>query len=153
MSFGLTNAPAYLMNLMTKIFMNFLDKSVVVFIDDILIYSKSEEDHEIHLRTILETLREHQLYAKFNQNEFWLKEVGFLGHIMSAGGIAVDPAKVKDVEEWQAPTTQTQVRAFLGLVGYYYKFVEGFSSITRPITQLLNKDKKFEWTEKCKASF
>uniref|UniRef100_A0ACD5TNV7 Uncharacterized protein n=1 Tax=Avena sativa TaxID=4498 RepID=A0ACD5TNV7_AVESA len=138
---------------MNKIFMNFLDKFVVVFIDDILIYSKSEEDHELHLRTILETLREHQLYAKFSKCEFWLKEVGFLGHILSAGGIAVDPAKIKDVEEWKAPTTQTQVRAFLGLAGYYRKFVEGFSSIVRPMTQLLKKDRKFEWTDKCEASF
>jgi hypothetical protein len=89
------------------------------------------------------------MYAKFSKCEFWLQEVGFLGHIVSAGGIAVDPAKVKDVEDWQAPTTQTQVRAFLGLAGYYRKFVEGFSSIARPMTQLLKKDKKFEWTDKC----
>src|SRR4051812_45693064 len=109
MSFGLTNAPAYSMNLMNKIFMDFLDNFVVVFIDDILIYSKSQEYHELHLRTILETLREHQLYAKFSQCEFWLKEVGFLGHIVSAGGIAIDPSEIKDVEEWKAPTTQTQV--------------------------------------------
>ncbi|KAK1607392.1 hypothetical protein QYE76_031065 [Lolium multiflorum] len=112
MSFGLTNAPAYFMNLMNKIFMNFLDKFVVVFIDDILIYSKSEEEHEQHLEIILETLRQHKLYAKFSKCEFWLKEVGFLGHILSAGGIAVDPAKIKTVAEWQAPTTQTEVRAF-----------------------------------------
>src|SRR3954463_547935 len=118
-----------------------------------LIYSKSEEEHEIHLRTILGTLREHQLYAKFSKCEFWLQEVGFLGHIVSARGIVVDPAKVKDVKDWQAPTTQTQVRAFLGLAGYYRKFVEGFSSIARPMTQLLKKDKKFEWTDKCEASF
>ncbi|KAK1683653.1 hypothetical protein QYE76_044501 [Lolium multiflorum] len=97
MSFGLTNAPAYFMNLMNKIFMNFLDKFVVVFIDDILIYSKSEEEHEQHLEIILETLRQHKLYAKFSKCEFWLKEVGFLGHILSAGGIAVDPAKIKTV--------------------------------------------------------
>src|SRR3954467_12828467 len=142
MSFGLTNAPAYFMNLMNNI-----------FIDDILIYSKSEQEHELHLRTILGTLREHRLYAKFSKFEFWLQEVGFIGHIVSAGGIAVDPAKVKDVEDWQAPTTQTQVRAFLGLAGYYRKFVEGFSSIARPMTQLLKKDKKFEWTDKCEASF
>ena len=141
MSFGLTNAPAYFMNLMNKIFMNFLDKFVVVFIDDILIYSKSEEEHEQHLRIILETLREHQLYAKFSRCEFWLKEVGFLGHIVSAGGVSVDPTKIKDVEEWEAPTNQTQVRSFLGLAGYYRKFVEGFSSIARPMTQLLKKDK------------
>ena len=133
--------------------MDFLDKFVVVFNDDILIYSKSEEEHELHLRTILGTLKKHQLYAKFSKCEFWLQEVGFLGHIVSAGGIAVDPAKVKDVEDWQAPTTQTQVRAFLGLAGYYRKFVEGFSSIARPMNQLLKKDKKFEWTDKCEASF
>ncbi|KAK1617142.1 hypothetical protein QYE76_022659 [Lolium multiflorum] len=101
------------------IFMNFLDKFVVVFIDDILIYSKSEEEHEQHLEAVLETLREHKLYAKFSKCEFWLKEVGFLGHILSAGGIAVDPAKIKTVAEWKAPTTQTEVRAFLGLAGYY----------------------------------
>ncbi len=153
MSFGLTNAPNYFMNLMNKIFMNFLDKFVVVFIDDILIYSKSEEEHEKHLSIILETPREHQLYAKFSKCEFWLKEVGFLGHIVSAGGVVVDPAKNKDVEEWKAPTTQTQVCAFLGSAGYYRKFVEGFSSIARPMTQLLKKDKKFEWTDKCEASF
>ena len=133
--------------------MNFLDKFVVVFIDDILIYSKSEKEHEQHLRIILETLREHQLYAKFSKCEFWLKEVGFLGHIVSAGGVSVDLAKIKDVKEWEAPTTQTQVRAFLGLAGYYRKFVEGFSSIAMPMTQLLKKDKKFEWTDKCEASF
>ncbi|KAK1649149.1 hypothetical protein QYE76_066954 [Lolium multiflorum] len=153
MSFGLTNAPAYFMNLMNKIFMNFLDKFVVVFIDDILIYSKSEEEHEQHLEIILETLRHHKLYAKFSKCEFWLKEVGFLGHILSAGGIAVDPAKIKTVAEWTAPTTQTEVRAFLGLAGYYRRFVEGFSSIARPMTQLLKKDKKFEWTDKCEESF
>ncbi|KAK1609258.1 hypothetical protein QYE76_032931 [Lolium multiflorum] len=152
MSFGLTNAPAYFMNLMNKIFMNFLDKFVVVFIDDILIYSKTEE-HEQHLEVILETHRQHKLYAKFIKCEFWLKEVGFLGHILSAGGIAVDPAKIKTVEEWKTPTTQTEVRAFLGLAGYYRRFVEGFSSIARPMTQLLKKDKKFEWTDKCEASF
>ncbi|KAK1607756.1 hypothetical protein QYE76_031429 [Lolium multiflorum] len=153
MSFGLTNAPAYFMNLMNKIFMNFLDKFVVVFIDDILIYSKTEEEHEQHLEIILETLRQHKLYAKFSKCEFWLKEVGFLGHILSAGGIAVDPAKIKTVAEWKVPTTQTEVRAFLGLAGYYHRFVEGFSSIARPMTQLLKKDKKFDWTDKCEESF
>ncbi|KAK1627778.1 hypothetical protein QYE76_002093 [Lolium multiflorum] len=153
MSFGLTNAPAYFMNLMNKIFMNFLDKFVVVFIDDILIYSKTEEEHEQHLEMVLDTLREHQLYAKFSKCEFWLKEVGFLGHILSAGGIAVDPSKIKTVAEWKAPTTQTEVRAFLGLAGYYRRFIEGFSSIARPMTQLLKKDKKFEWTNKCEEIF
>ena len=140
MSFGLTNAPAYFMNLMNKIFMKYLDKFVVVFIDDILIYSKTEEEHAEHLRLVLETLREHQLYAKFSKCEFWLREVGFLGHVLSEGGISVDPAKIQSIMDWTAPTTQTEVRGFLGLAGYYRKFVEGFSSIARPMTQLLKKD-------------
>ena len=97
MSFGLTNAPAYFMNLMNKIFMEYLDKFVVVFIDDILVYSKTEEEHAIHLRLVLETLREHQLYAKFSKCEFWLKEVAFLGHVISARGISVDPEKIKAI--------------------------------------------------------
>ena len=133
--------------------MEYLDKFVVVFIDDILIYSSDEAEHDRLLRLIMEKLREHKLYAKFSKCEFWLEEVGFLGHILSAGGIAVDPAKIKTVMEWQAPTTQTEVRAFLGLAGYYRRFVEGFSSIARPMTQLLKKDKKFEWTDKCEESF
>ncbi|KAK1682387.1 hypothetical protein QYE76_043235 [Lolium multiflorum] len=153
MSFGLTNAPAYFMNLMNKVFMKYLDKFVVVFIDDILIYSKNEEEHAEHLRIVLGTLRDHQLYAKFSKCEFWLKEVGFLGHVISAGGVSVDPSKIQSILEKKAPTNQTEVRAFLGLAGYYRKFVEGFSSIARPLTQLLKKDKKFEWTEKCEASF
>ncbi|XP_071684991.1 uncharacterized protein [Lolium perenne] len=153
MSFGLTNAPAYFMNLMNKVFMKYLDKFVMVFIADILIYSKNEEEHAEHLRIVLGTLRDHQLYAKFSKCEFWLKEVGFLGHVISAGGVSVDPSKIQSIMEKKAPTNQTEVRAFLGLAGYYRKFVEGFSSIARPLKQLLKKDKKFEWTDKCEASF
>jgi hypothetical protein len=98
-------------------------------------------------------MREHQLYAKFSQCEFWLKEVGFLGHVISAGGVSVDPSKITSILERKAPTNPIKVRAFLGLAGYYRKFVEGFSSIARPLTQLLKKDKKFERTEKCEQSF
>jgi hypothetical protein len=134
MSFGLTNALAYLMNLMDKVFMKFLDKFVVVFIDDILVYSKTEEEHAEHLRLVLGTLREHQLYAKFSKCEFWLKEVGFLGHVISVGGVSVDPSKITSILERKAPINPTDVRAFLGLAGYYRKFVEGFSSIARPMT-------------------
>jgi hypothetical protein len=148
MSFGLTNAPVYFMNLMNKVFMKFLDKFVVVFVDDILVYSKTEEEHAEHLRLVLGTLREHQLYAKFSKCEFWLKEVGFLGHVISAGGVSMDPSKITSILEIKAPTNPTKVRAFLGLAGYYRKFVEGFSSIARSLTQLLKKDKKFEWTAK-----
>jgi hypothetical protein len=141
------------MNLMNKVFMKFLDKFVVVFIDDILVYSKTEEEHAEHLQLVLRTLREHQLYAKFSKCEFWLKEVGFLGHVISAGGLSVAPSKITSILERKAPTNPTKVRAFLWLAGYYQKFVEGFSSIARPMTQLLKKDKKFEWTEKCEQSF
>jgi hypothetical protein len=109
MSFGLTNAPAYFMNLMNKVFMKFLDKFVVVFIDDILVYSKTEEEHAEHLRLVLGTLREDQLYAKFSKCEFWLKEVGFLGHVISAGGVSVDPSKITSIMERKAPTNPTKV--------------------------------------------
>ena len=124
------------MNLMNKVFMDFQEKFAVVFVDDILIYSKSKE---VHLRVILGTLREHQLYTKFSKCQFWLKEVAFLGHMISAGGISVDPTHIKSILCRKAPTNQTEVRSFLGLAGYYSKFVEGFSSIARPLTQLLQK--------------
>jgi hypothetical protein len=109
MSFGLTNAPAYFMNLMNKVFMKFLDKFVVVFIDDILVYSKTEEEHAEHLRLVLGTLREHQIYAKFRKCEFWLKEVGFLGHVISARGVCMDPSKITSTLERKAPTNPTEV--------------------------------------------
>jgi hypothetical protein len=109
MSFGLTNAPAYFMNLMNKVFIKFLDKFVVVFIDDILVYSKTEEEHAEHLRLVLGTLREHQLYAKFSKCEFWLKEVGFLGHVISAGGVTIDPSKITSIMERKAPTNPAEV--------------------------------------------
>nr|XP_051214445.1 uncharacterized protein LOC127332209 [Lolium perenne] len=115
--------------------------------------SKNEEEHAEHLRIVLGTLRDHQLYAKFSKCEFWLKEVGFLGHVISLRRSVTDPSKIQSIMEKKAPTNQTEVRAFLGLAGYYRKFVEGFSSIARPLTQLLKKDKKFEWTDKCEASF
>jgi hypothetical protein len=118
MSFGLTNAPAHFAYLMNSVFMPELDKFVVVFIDDILIYSKNEEEHAQHLRIVLTRLREHQLYAKFSKCAFWLEEIQFLGHVLSAMGIAVDPSKVKDILEWKPPTTVHQVRSFLGLAGY-----------------------------------
>jgi hypothetical protein len=153
MSFGLTNAPAYFMNLMNKVFMEYLDRFVVVFIDDILIYSKNESDHEQHLRLVLQKLRDNQLYAKFSKCEFWIDKVPFLGHIISNGGIAVDPAKVKEIMEWRVPTTVTEIRSFLGLAGYYQRFIEGFSKIAKPMTSLLEKGREFKWDEKCQESF
>ena len=153
MSFGLTNTPAYFMNMMNKVFMEYLDKFVVVFIDDILVYSKNEEEHEQHLCKVMEKLREQKLYAKFSKCEFWLKEVGFLGHVVSGKGVAVDPSKVEAVTEWKAPTSVPEIRSFLGLAGYYRRFIENFSKIAKPMTELLKKGKKFQWTEACEASF
>jgi ribonuclease HI len=153
MSFGLTNAPAYFMNLMNKVFMDELDKFVVVFIDDILIYSKSAAEHEQHLRVVLEKLRTHRLYAKFSKCEFWLEKVAFLGHILTAEGVSVDPEKVEAVSNWRQPTNVGEIRSFLGLAGYYRRFIEGFSKIARPMTELLKKEKKFVWTEACEKSF
>jgi len=147
MSFGLTNTPAYFMNLMNMVFRDFLDKFVVVFIDDILIYSKTEEEHEQHLRLVLQRLQEHQLYAKLSKCEFWIDEVPFLGHIISKGGILEDPSKVQEVLDWEVPETQKKFHGFLGLAGYYPKFIENFSKISKPLTSLLEKDAKFEWTE------
>jgi hypothetical protein len=118
MSFGLTNAPAYFMYLMNKVFMEYLDKFLVVFIDDILIFSKMEEEHEKHLRMVLEKLRSNQLYAKFSKCEFWLTKVAFLGHVIAAGGISVDPSKVKDVFNWMPPMNASEIQSFLELVGY-----------------------------------
>jgi hypothetical protein len=119
MLFGLTNALAYIMYLMNKVFMEYLDKFVVVFIDDILIFSKNEEEHDEHLRLILQKLRENQLYAKLRKCEFWLKEVSFLGHIISEGGISMDPSKVKGVLSWNTPQNVSDIQSFLGLAGYY----------------------------------
>ncbi|KAG8474362.1 hypothetical protein CXB51_034083 [Gossypium anomalum] len=149
MPFGLTNAPAIFMDLMNRIFRPYLDKFVVVFIDDILIYSHDETEHAEHLRTVLQILRDNQLYAKFSKSEFWLREVGFLGHIVSGEGIKVDPSKISAIVDWKPPKNVSEVRSFLGLAGYYRRFVKGFSMIATPLTRLLRKDIKFEWTEKC----
>jgi hypothetical protein len=153
MSFGLTNAPAHFTYLINSIFMPELDKFVVVFVDDILIYSKNEEEHAKHLRIVLTRLREHQLYAKFNKCTFWLEEIQFLGHVLSAKGIVVDPSKVKDILEWNPPTTVHQVQSFLGLAGYYRRFILDFSKIVKPITSLLKNDTKFDWSSKCNEAF
>jgi hypothetical protein len=144
---------AHFTYLMNSVFMPELDKFVVVFIDDILIYSKNEEEHDKHLWIVLTRLREHQLYAKFSKCAFWLEEIQFLGHVLSANGIAVDPSKVKDILEWKPPTTVHQVRSFLGLAGYYRRFIPDFSKIVKPITSLLKNDTKFNWSSRCNEAF
>jgi hypothetical protein len=141
------------MYLMNKVFIEYLDKFLVVFIDEILVYSRNEEEHEEHLRLVLQKLRDNQLYAKFNKCEFWLKEVSFLGHVITGGGITMDSGKVRDVLNWELPMTALEIRSFLGLAGYYRRFIEGFSKIMKPLTSLLEKDNKFIWSEACQNSF
>jgi hypothetical protein len=153
MSFRLTNSPTYLIYLMNKVFMEYLDKFVMVLIDDILIYSRSEERHEEHLRLVLQKLREHRLYAKLSKCEFWMKQVAFFGHVILKGDISVDLSNVQDVLSWNAPMSVSDIQSFLGLAGYYRRFIEGFLKISKPITEFLEKDKKFEWTPTCEASF
>ncbi|KAA3466091.1 DNA/RNA polymerases superfamily protein [Gossypium australe] len=153
MPFGLTNAPAVFMDLMNWTFRPYLDRFVVVFIDDILIYSYDETQHFGHLRIVLQTLHEKQLYAKFSKCEFWLRKVGFLRRIVSAAGIRVDPSKISAILEWKPPRNVSEVRSFLGLARYYRQFVKDFSMIATPLTKLLLKDVKFEWSEKCQQSF
>lgn len=136
MSFGLINAPATFMDLMNMVFKLYLDQFIIVFINDILVYSKSLEKHETHLRIAQQTLRDHKLYEKFNKCEFWLDKMGFLGHLISKDEIYVDPKKIEAVINWPIPTNVTDIYRFLGLVGYYKRFIEGFSSIARPLTKL-----------------
>jgi hypothetical protein len=137
MSFGLTNALAYFMYLMNSMFMPELDKFVIVFIDDILVYSENEEDHAEHLRIVLTRLRDHQLYAKFSKCEFWLRTIPFLGHVLSKNGISMDPSKVQEVMDWKAQTTVHEVQSFLGLARYYRRFILDFLKIAKPMTSLL----------------
>ena len=124
-----------------------------MFIDDILVYSVDRESHEEHLRIVLQTLREKQLYAKFSKCEFWLEQVVFLGHVVSAKGVSVDPQKVEAIVNWERPTSATEVRSFLGLAGYYRRFIEDFSQLALPLTALTRKNAKFEWSDKCEQSF
>ena len=149
MPFGFTNASAAFMDPMNRVFHPYLDQFVVVFIDDILVYSKDAQEHEHHLRIVLQILREKQLFSKLNKWDFWLKEVSFLGHIVSAEGIRVDPVKIEAVMNWKPPQNVTEVRSFLGLAGYYRRFVQGFSVIAFSLTRLLRKGMKFKWDDKC----
>jgi hypothetical protein len=153
MSFGLINSPAYFIYLMNSVFMNELDKFVVVFIYDIHIYSKNKAEHAKHLRIVLQHLRDHELYAKFSKCEFWLESVKFLVHTISKKGISVHPSKVHEVMDWKPPKSIHQIRSFLGLAGYYRQFILDFSRIAKPMTELLKKGVKFVWSEECDKAF
>ena len=144
MPFGLTNAPTSFMDLMHRVFQPYLDQFVVVFVDDILIYSLSEWENEYHLRIFLQLLRDHQLYSKFSKCEFWLTEVRFLGHVVSASGVLVDPEKVEAVMSWERPKSVFEICSFFGLAGYYRRFIEDFSRLAVPMTRLTQKEVKFD---------
>ena len=148
MPFGLTNAPAAFMDLMHRVFQPYLDQFVVVFVDDILIYSQSEWEHEYHLRIVLQLLRYHQLYAKFSKCESWLTKVRFLGYVVLASIVSIDPEKVEAVMSWERPKSVFEIRSFLGLAGYYRRFIEEFSQLTIPMTRLTRKEVKFDWDDR-----
>ena len=149
---GLTNAPVAFMDLMNRLFKPYQDLFVIVFIDDILVYFLSSEEHVKHLKMVLQILREKKLYSKFDKCVFWLKNVTFLGQIISEEGISVDPKKIESVVNWSRPTNVTEVQSFLGLVSYYRKFLEGSAKIATPLTRLTRKKRKFEWTTECERS-
>jgi hypothetical protein len=138
---------------MNGVFRDYLDKFVIVFLNNILVYSKSKEEHEKHLRMVLQVLREHQLYAKLRKCSFYQEQIHYLGHIISEEGITVDPEKIDAIREWSAPKNVTEVRSFMGLAGYYRRFIARFSRIAHPITSLQRKEKKFQWTDDCEKNF
>ena len=153
MPFGMTNAPGVFMDYMNRIFHPYLDSFVVVFIDDILVYSKTREEHEERLRVVLQTLKHNRLHAKLYEYEFWLEKVSFIGHVISRGGIAVDPSKVEVVMSWESHKLVFEIRSFLGLAGYCRRFIEGFSKLTLPLTKLTRKGQAFVWDAQCESSF
>src|ERR1700738_28715 len=153
MPFGLTNAPATFMHLMQQTFRMYLDDFVIAFLDDVLVYSRSKDEHDKHLRIVLETLRENKLYAKISKCEFYSKEISFLGHVINEYGIKMEPSKVDAVSKWPQPKNVHDIRSFLGLAGYYRKFVKDFSKIASPLTELLHKSKKFQWTDEQEQAF
>nr|GFC71249.1 putative reverse transcriptase domain-containing protein [Tanacetum cinerariifolium] len=153
MPFGLTYTPAIFMDFMNRVYKPYLDKFVIVFIDDILIYSKNKEEHEEHLKLILELLKKEELYAKFSKCEFWIPKVQFLGHVINSKGIHVDPAKIESIKDWASPKTPMEIRQFLGLTGYYRRFIKGFSKIAKSMTKLTQKNVKFDWEKRRKPHF
>ena len=153
MPFGLTNVLAAFMDLMRRVFQPYLDQFVVVFVDEILIYSQSEWENEDHLRIVLLLLRDHQLYAKFSKCEFWLTEVRFLGHMVSASGVSVDPEKVEVVMSWERSKSVFEICSFLGLAGYYKRFIEDLSRLAAPMTRLTQKEVKFYWDNRYEEAF
>jgi hypothetical protein len=151
--FGLSNASVVFMCLMNNVFQEYLDKFVIVFLDDILVYSNLKEEHEHHLRMVLQVLREQWLYAKLSKCSFYQNQIHYLGLIISKDGIAVDPKKIESIREWSVPKNVIEVRSFMILARYYRRFIKGLSKIAHPITSLQKKGVKFQWTLDCEKSF
>ncbi|GJZ11528.1 putative reverse transcriptase domain-containing protein, partial [Tanacetum coccineum] len=151
--FGLTNVSVVFMDLMNRVCKPYLDMFVIVFIDGILIYSKRKQEHEDRLKLILELLKKEELYAKFSKCEFWIPRVQFLGHMIDCKGIPMDPAKIKSIKNWASPKTLTDIHQFLSLRGYHRRFIEGFSKIAKPMTNLTQNIVKFEWGDKEEEAF
>ncbi|GJY61736.1 putative reverse transcriptase domain-containing protein, partial [Tanacetum coccineum] len=149
----LTNAPAIFMDLINWVCKPYLNKFVIMCIDDIFIYSKPKEDHVVHLKLILELLKKDKLYAKFSKCKFWLQEVYFLGHVVNDNDIYDDPSKIEVVKNWKAPKSPLEIRSFLGLTGYYRCFIINFSKIDKPLTSLTQKNKKYEWGAEQEETF
>ena len=153
MPFGSMNAAGAFMDLMNRVFQPYLDQFMVVFVDDILVYSKSKEEHEDHLRIVLKDLREHRLYAKFSKCEFWLIELRFLGHMILASGVSVDLKKVKIVMSWERPRSVFEIHNSLGLAGYHRRFIQDFSRLAAPMTRLTRNEVKFESNDLYEKAF
>jgi hypothetical protein len=146
MPFGLTNAPATFQTLMNKIFHELLDSFVLIYLDDILIFSKDEKQHIEHLREVFKVLRKEKLYCAPNKCDFFKTSIDFLGHIVSARGIEVDPRKIVTITEWPPPKNVRELRSFLGLANYYRRFIRDFSKLAAPLTTLTKKDEIYRWT-------
>nr|GEV36058.1 hypothetical protein [Tanacetum cinerariifolium] len=153
MPFGFTNAPAIFMDLMNRVCKPYLDKFVIVYIDDILIYSKNKKEHAEHLKLILELLKKEELYAKLSKCEFWISKVQFLKHVIDSKGIHMDPAKIESIKDWASPKSLTKIHQFLRLASYYRRFIKGFSKIAKSMTKMTHKNVKFNWGEKEEAAF
>ena len=153
MPFGLTNAPATFWNLMNDVFHEYVDHFVVVYLDDMVIYSESLEDHLEHLRNVLSKLREHQLFVKKEKCEFTQQEILFLGDKVSKGMVMMDEGKMQAILDWPPPSKVTELRSFLGLANYYRKFIQGYSKKVAPFTDLLKNDKKWVWIDACQEVF